>query len=165
MLTTLMLTLSLSAAAPAAAPQKAPDFTGTWIEDEAARKITPPPAPAPAGMPVLTGPPPSLIVTHTPQMLRTDRPWQHGVVTHNYKLDGGESANRNGANTLTTKSRWDGAKLVTEGSSYSVTSQGESTWRFKEIRWIDAKGSMVMETTNIDEAGVAHVVLRVFRKK
>lgn len=167
MFASLALTIALVSATPASLPaaQKTPDFNGTWAEVESERKVTPAPAAAPSGMPVLQGPPPAQIVTQTAAMIRIDRPWQHGVVRHTYKLDGSESVNLNGANTQTTKSRWEGGRLITEGTSFSETTAGESTWQFKEVRWMDPKGRMVTETSNIDEAGKVHHVVRVFVRK
>jgi hypothetical protein len=86
-------------------------------------------------------------------------------VRYVYQLDGKESVNHNGANTLTTKSAWDGQKLVTRGTSFSVTSAGESLWEFEEMRWLDKTGAMVTETTHKDEAGKVNVVTQVYRKK
>jgi hypothetical protein len=169
MFASLVITLAIVSAVPPPAPapalQKNPDFTGTWVEDEKQRKITPPLQEAPKNMAVITGPPPQKIITQTAQMIRIDNPWQHGVVTYIYKLDGSESVNLNGANTQTTRSRWEGGKLITEGTSFSETSAGESTWKFKEVRWMNASGAMVSETSNIDEAGKLHHVVRVFTRK
>lgn len=167
MLAPFALTLALlsSAFPAAAAAQKPTDFSGTWTEDVKARKITPLPGKGPTGMAVIEGPPPQEVITQTAALIRIDRPWLHGVVRHDYRLDGAESVNRNGANTLTTRSRWEAGRLVTEGTSYSETSAGESTWQYTEVRWIDAGGAMVTEVTNIDEAGKRHHVVRVFRKK
>jgi hypothetical protein len=167
MFASLALTLALVSATPAPMPaaQKTPDFNGTWAEVEAERKVTPPVQQAATGMKTIQGPPPEKIVTQTAQMIRIDSPWLHGVVRHSYKLDGTQSVNLNGANTLTTKSRWEGGRLITEGTSFSETSAGESTWQFKEVRWMDAKGRMVTETSNIDEAGKLHHVVRVFVRK
>ena len=53
---------------------------------------------------------------------------------------------------------------MTEGSIYQVTSQGEESWRLKEVRWLTAKGELAIEVTQVDEDGKAGTVLRVFRK-
>src|SRR5687768_11963729 len=107
MLAPFVLTLALASASPSTgAVQNPANFSGTWTEDVKARKITPPPEKRPTGMPALDGAPPREVITQTGAMIRIDRPWLHGVVRHDYRLDGAESVNLNGANTLTTRSRW-----------------------------------------------------------
>jgi len=141
-----------------------PDFSGTWVEDEAARKTTFPTT-ASGGGKAMTAPPGDTVVKQTPATVTIERSVMSIVVRHVYSLDGTESVNRNGANTMTTKSAWEGQKLVTRGTSFSVTSQGESTWDYREARWLDKSGAMVTETTYKDEAGKVNVVTQVFRRK
>ena len=52
--------------------------------------------------------------------------------------------------------------LVTEGTSYSETSAGESLWKLRETRSLDAKGRMIVETRMTDEAGQTTVTRRTF---
>jgi hypothetical protein len=159
----LLLTLAfLPAALPRA--QAHPDFSGAWVEDESARKSTLA-VPDSGGQKAMTLPPADTVLTQTSAALTSERKFMSQIVRYVYQLDGKESVNQNGANTLTTKSAWDGRKLVTQGTSFSVTSAGESLWQFKEIRWLDQSGAMVTETTHKDEAGTLTVVTRVFRKK
>jgi hypothetical protein len=158
-----LLALVLSAPSLASA-QGHPNFSGTWVEDESARKTTwPVPDPtAPTSRPL---PPADLVVTQTDATLTTERKFMQSAVRYVYKLDGSESVNRNGANTTTTKSTWNGRKLVTQGTSFSVTSAGESLWIVTETRWLDKSGAMVTETTHKDEDGKVNVVTQVYRKK
>jgi hypothetical protein len=154
------LTALLALAAPAV---QTPDFSGTWVEDPSVRETT---YKQPAGGPKsMVAPPMDLVVIQTPATLTTERTFMSQVIRYVHHLDGKESVNYNGANTLTTKSRWEGKKLVSEGTSYSVTNQGESTWKWKEVRWLNAKGQMVVETTTIDEAGTKNVVKLTHNKK
>ena len=148
---------------PAGAQAK-PDFSGTWVEDETARKVSPP-ASNSGGAKSLALPPSDTVIRHTPAALTIERTFMSSTIRYVYALDGTESVNHNGANTQTTRSRWDGGKLITEGTSYSSTSQGEFTWRYREVRWLDAKRAMVVETTNTDEAGKTSMVTCVFRQK
>lgn len=157
---TTALVLVLALAAPA---QTHPNFAGTWVEDESARKTTM--AAPPAGSRAMTLPPADLVVTQTASDLIGERTFMSQVIRYVHHLDGRESVNHNGANTLTTKSAWDGAKLLTQGTSFSATSAGEFTWQFKEVRSLDKSGAMVVETTTVDEAGKANVVTQVFRRK
>jgi hypothetical protein len=66
-----------------------------------------------------------------------------------YKLDGAESANTNGRSTMKWKSRWEGAKLVSEGGSETTLpdNEGSISSTVKEVRSIDKEGVMVVETT------------------
>ena len=144
--------------------QAAPDFSGTWVEDASLRQTTIKP-PAGSGPRAMAAPASDLVVTQTPTTLTSERRFMTQVIRHTFKLDGKESVNLNGANTQTTRSHWDGKKLVTEGTSYSVTSQGEFTWIYREVHSLDANGRMVIEVTTTDEAGVKNVVTRVFNKK
>src|SRR6185503_13897469 len=97
--------------------QRPPDFSGTWVEDEGARKTTFPVRNA--GAQAMTLPPADTVVTQTAATLTTERKVMSQVIRYAYRLDGRESVNRNGANTLTTKSAWEGRKLVTQGTSFS----------------------------------------------
>src|SRR4051812_17794453 len=133
-----------------AQPAARPDFSGTWVEDPSLRKTTFPTAGAP-GAKAIPAPASDTVVTQTPTALTTERSVMSQVIRFVYRLDGGESVNHNGANTQTTKSAWEGNTLVTRGTSFSVTSQGESTWDYSEKRLLDPKGLMVVETVWKDE--------------
>jgi hypothetical protein len=157
----LILVSVLSLVAPTV--QATPDFSGTWVEDASLRQTTfKPPTGGPKSM---VAPDMDLVVTQTPATLTSEMKFMTQVIRYVFKLDGKESVNLNGANTQTTKSHWDGKRLVTEGTSYSVTSQGESTWVYREVHSMNPKGQMVIEVTTTDEAGVKNVVTRVFNKK
>jgi len=157
----LILVSVLSFVTPAI--QTAPDFSGTWTEDVSQRQTT---YKTPtAGPKAMVAPDSDLVVKQTPAALISERTFMTQVIRYVFRLDGTESVNKNGANTQTTKSHWDGKKLVTEGTSYSVTSQGESTWVYREVHSMNPKGQMVIEVTTTDEAGVKNVVTRVFRRK
>jgi len=170
--TTAMTSLRLAVAAftlvtfviPLAAQPAHPDFSGTWVEDEAARKTTFPTTPSGGGE-AMTAAPSDTVVKQTAATVTIERSFMSIVVRYVYNLDGTENVNHNGANTMTTKSTWEGQKLVTRGTSFSVTSQGESTWDYTEGRWLDKTGAMVTETTYRDEAGKVNVVTQVFRRK
>ncbi|HVL67458.1 MAG TPA: hypothetical protein VM364_09370 [Vicinamibacterales bacterium] len=150
--------------APVAA-QKRPDFSGAWVEDESQRKS--PYATAPAGPGALAAPKSStdgLSITQTADRITIARTFMSITTRMTYTFDGRENVNHTGAQTHTTRTRWDGGRLVTEGSVYQVTSQGESSWKIREVRWMTAKGEMAVEHTVIDEDG-ERTVFRVFRRK
>ena len=144
--------------------QSIPDFSGTWVEDATLRQTTIKP-PSGSGPRAMVAPDADLVVTQTVNTLTSERKFMTQVIRHVFQLDGKESVNRNGANTQTTRSHWEDKKLVTEGTSYSVTSQGESTWIYREMRSMDARGRMVIEVTTTDEGGARNVVTRVFNRK
>lgn len=146
-----------------AAQPSRPNFAGTWVEDESQRKTTLP-APPP-GARSMALPPMDTVVTQNATDVITERKFMSQTIRYVYHLDGSESVNHNGANTLTTRSTWDGGRLVTQGTSFSATSQGEFLWQYKEVRSLDKSGSMVIETTTVDEAGKTNVVTQVFRRR
>src|SRR4051812_29162829 len=156
----LLIALTMQTQAQA---QARPNFTGTWVEDASVRKTTYPPPPP--GDKTMTLPPTDTVVRQTAADLTTERTFMSIVIRYIYKLDGSESVNHNGANTLTTRSKWDGAKLVTEGTSFSATSAGEFLWQYREVRSLDRSGAMVVDTTTTDEAGKVNVVTQVYRRK
>jgi hypothetical protein len=159
---TMVFLLAMAVTGPVIA-QTRPDFSGTWVEDPGARKTTmPAPPQGPKAMPL---PPADTVVTQTASDLIAERKVMSQVVRYVYHLDGRESVNHNGANTLTTRSAWVGARLVTTGTSFSATSAGESTWVFKEVRWLDPSDAMITETTHTDEAGTVNTVQQTYRKK
>ena len=88
-------------------------------------------------------------VTQTATSLTIDRisgqVWEKVV----HKLDGTESSSTNGNSTLKLKSRWDGARLVSEGTSETKLSDGSGsiTATVKDVRWLEKPGVMVMEST------------------
>lgn len=149
-----------------AVAQARPDFSGTWAEDETRRLnlLTGAPIPKPpGGAPVL--PPSDTMITQTAESFTTERKAFSTVVRYVYQLDGRESRNFNGADTVITRSRWEGGKLITEGTRTSVTSQGENTWDFREVRYLDSKGTMVVETTHSISGKPTHSARVVYVRK
>ena len=145
--------------------QAKPDFSGVWVEDQALRKTTIPVSPNAKSMAM---PERETTIKQTAETIVIEMaPPAAGFngLRHAYDLSGKPSVNRNGANTQTTKSRWDGTKLVTEGTSFSETSQGDFHWKYVEIRGIDTKGRMLVETRTTDESGKTNIVQRVFIRK
>ena len=157
--------LVVGATASTASAQKRPDFTGTWEEDAAQRK-SPFDKPAPAGgSRALAGPSEPLKLMQTPERLTVERTFRDQVTRMSYDFDGRENVNRTGAQIHTTRSRWDGGRFITEGSVFQATSQGETSWKLKEVRSMSPRGEMVVEVTQVDEDGKSNTVTRVFRKK
>jgi len=149
----------LSLVPPVAPPP--PDFSGTWVEDRTARK----PSSAPASGGSLALPESDTVIRQTPTSIAIETRPMSAVIRYVYALDGTESVNHNGANTLTTRTRWDGQVLVTEGTSFSVTSQGESTWTYRESRRLDRRVAMIVDLSYTDAAGKVTASTRTFVKK
>ena len=154
--------LLLFLAVLASAPQTSPDFSGVWVEDEGARQTSVKVA-APGMSAGLRAKPITITQSAETIDIQHEAPMP-GLNRRRYvySLTGKESVNRNGANTQTTRSRWDGRTLVTEGTSYSETTAGESLWTLRETRSLDKNGRMIVETRMTDQAGQTTVTRRTF---
>jgi len=144
---------------------QAPDFSGTWVHNESLLKTTHKIDPAMRAT-GLKQPPITITQSGETLTIQHDPPlpgWK--AQRYVYNLAGKKSVNHNGANILTTTSRWDGKKLVNEGTSYSETSHGESTLKWRETIWLEGKQRLLFETRTIDEAGTTHLVTQTFDRK
>ena len=160
MLISLVLALTVGASA-----QGKVDFSGGWVHNEALLQTTHKVDPAAKAM-GLKSPPITITQSSDTLTIQHDPPlpgWK--PQRYVYNLAGKKSVNYNGANILTTTSRWEGGKLVHEGTSYSETSHGESTLKWRETMWLDAKRRLLVETRTTDESGKTHVVTQTFDRK
>lgn len=98
-----------------------------------------------AGAPAVT----VVKITQTPALITIDRVSGQIFAKTNYRLDGGEAVTVIDAMTRKQKSRWEGTKLVSEGTGETVLSDGSGSVKstFKEVRWLDKDGTMVVEST------------------
>ena len=142
--------------------QAKPDFTGTWTLD--VEKSVMPQGRGGGqggGRPGGMGGGPVTIAVEGQKMSVSRTMGQSGnTMTTVYMLDGAESKNmqmgRGGSAEAVYKSRWDGAKLVT-----TITGgMGTGT----ETRWLEADGTMVVETTRTGRDGAPMTVKLVYRK-
>ena len=131
----LVALLAFVLALPALAIAQTPNFSGKWIQDM--EKSDPPMGGrGPAG-------PQSLTITQTAADFTIERETPNGVMKTVYKLDGSESVNAMGrGGEVTSKSAWEGGKLVTK---YSRT-MGETTVEVTETRSLEADGTMTVVT-------------------
>jgi hypothetical protein len=146
-----LLFLALAAIVPVAAvtAQGHPDFSGTW-------KINMIKSDAPQGrggqqmdMSGLT-----LTITQTAEALTIVQSGMGPERTMTYNLDGGESTNQMGRGEMKSTSKWDGATLVTEGSSTFDTPNGQRTMTMKEVRELSKDGkTLTVTTTNESPMG------------
>lgn len=187
----------VSVAASAVLAQSRPDFSGTWemdAERTRAENQKRPGAGTGGGMSTMSGgggggsmsmssggganAPASTVVriTQTAAALTIERVsgqvWEKVV----HALDGTESVNVNGRTTMKLKSRWDGARLISEGSNVTELADGAGrfTGTIKEVRWIEKDGTMVIESTRvtnpppgvqISNAGKPVTTVQYFKKK
>ncbi|MDQ3069700.1 MAG: hypothetical protein M3R55_08225 [Acidobacteriota bacterium] len=141
-----------------ASAQAKPNFAGTWTLD--AEKSTMPQGGGNRGG---GNPAPLTIVVEGPKMSISRTMGQAGTVqTTVFMLDGTDSKNmmpgRQGGEPteILYKSKWDGAKLVT-----TITNpRGTST----ESRWMEADGTMVVETTRTGQDGTPMTSKLVYKK-
>jgi hypothetical protein len=140
-----------------AAAQTKPNFAGTWQLDP--EKSTQPQGNRQGG----GNPAPLTIVVEGSKMSISRTMGQSGnVQTTVYLLDGTVSKNTMAGRgdapptEITYTSKWDGAKLVTT----IVNPRGTST----ETRWIDADGTMVVETVSTGQDGTPMTRKQVFKK-
>jgi len=134
--------LAFVLAVPAMAIAQAPNFSGKWIQDVEKSD------PAPQGMGGRGGGgPQSYTITQTAADLTIERETPNGVMKSVYKLDGSESVNPGGrGGEVKSKTKWDGAKLVT-ASVQTMNMQGnEVTIESTETRSLEADGTMTVVT-------------------
>lgn len=143
--------------------QARPDFSGTWQLDldrtraeNAARNGT---SGGGGGVATISGgntmapsgPPAATVVriTQTAKTMTIDRVSGQVFEKTNYTFDGSEAVTVIDAMTRRQRSRWEGGKLVSEGAGETKLSDGSGSVKstFKEVRWIDKDGVMVVEST------------------
>jgi len=130
----LVALLAFVVALPAMAIAQTPNFTGKWTQD---MEKSDPPMGGGRG----PGGPQSLTITQTATEITLERETPNGVMKTVYKLDGSPSVNAMGrGGEVTSKSAWEGGKLVT---SYSRT-MGQTTVEVTETRSLEADGTMTV---------------------
>lgn len=160
----LLLLVTMAGGLSVHGAQARPDLSGTWIEDESQRKSPYTSGAGAGGARAVSGRDKPIVVTQTADSIAIERDWIERV-RHVHHFDGREDKNRNGAQVHTTRTRWEGAKLITEGTTFQSTSHGESYWKVREVRWLSAKGELVVETTRTDEEGEGRTVHQVYRRQ
>lgn len=168
--------LALLAAAALAAPAAAQeaDFSGTWRLDADAselpdfgggRRFGGGGRPRGGGGQGPGGGAATLVIVQTPAMLIVEQRTDRGSRAATYRLDGGESSNPGPRGEQTSRSRWDGAALVTEGTQAVSTPRGDFSLEFTERRTLSADGgTMTVETTRSTPRGDLDTTL-VYRRQ
>ena len=132
----LVALLAFVLAVPVMALAQTPNFSGKWTQD---MEKSDPPMGGGRG----PGGPQSLTITQTAAEFTIERETPNGVMKTVYKLDGSDSVNAMGrGGEVTSKSVWEGGKLVTK---YSRT-MGETTVEVTETRSLEADGTMTVVT-------------------
>jgi hypothetical protein len=175
---------ALTAVSWTAAAQVRPDLSGTWVLDrEKTAALAGSQSGVPAGGAVTgggrvgtggasgggammsAGTLPEWTMVVSTATVTAERPAAMGGQKYVYKLDGSESTNVNVRTTLTTKTRWDAGRLVTEGTQSTKTDQGDVVVKFREVRWLDREGAMLIQTTRQMEPNPPTTVTQVYVKK
>ncbi len=142
----LAVVLAVVLALPAfATAQAKPDFSGKWIQDMDKSD--------PAGGGRGPAGPQNLTIAQSATELTIERETPNGAMKTVYKLDGTESENSTGRGTSKTKSTWEGATLVTAGTQTMSMQGNEVTMETKEVRSLEADGTMVVVTTTKSQMG------------
>ncbi len=166
---TVWLAAIMLAVTSAVFAQNKPDFSGTWTLDRDKSEM---PQMGGGGRPGgggggMGGMMADMTVTikQTADTLTLEQKMgDMGSRTTTYKLDGSESVNpgmRGGEAKSTSK--WDGDKLVTEGTQTFNGPNGEMTMKSKEVRSLQPDGTMLVEVTRETPRGTNTSKL-VFKK-
>ena len=144
--------------------QAKPDFSGTWTLD-AEKSVMPQGRGAGMGggrQGGMGGGPLTITVAGQKMSISRTMGQSGNTTTTVYMLDGTASKNMMGGRPggepqeVVYTSKWNGAKLVTT----IVNPRGTST----ETRWIEADGTMVVETTRTNNQGEAVTTKLVYKK-
>jgi len=153
--------VTLAALLPATAMAQTPDFSGTWkinlIKSDA--------APAGRGGQQMDMSGLTLTITQTADVLTIVQGGMGPERTVTYNLDGSETTNQMGRGEMKSTSKWEGAKLVTQGSSTFDTPNGQRTMTMKEVRELSKDGKTLTVTTTSESPMGTRTNKRVFDKQ
>ena len=158
----IMLTIALA--------QGRPDFTGTWVVETVERPplpegrgsgsrmgggrrgMRPPEAPDGdrSGSMTLLQKGQRVRVKQSAERLIVTIPNESGEQMSAYALDGSESSNTSGRSTIKSKTTWEGAALVTEGTRRMEGPRGEVTLKTREVRSLGQDGRTMTVRTTLD---------------
>ena len=143
--------LALLAMAALAAPVQAQgtDFSGTWRLDAGASEFPDFQGRGGGGRRGGGGGPrggrgggaaATLVIVQTAEMLIVEQQSDRGSRAITYRLNGDESTNPGPGGAQTTRTRWDGAALVTEGTMEMSTPRGDFSMGLTERRTLSDDG-------------------------
>jgi hypothetical protein len=160
-------------AMPPARMQARPDFTGTWIVEKVERPERPSGGREGRRGPGMgggmrgsggrageagggRGP---MAMPEKGQRLRVKQSVERLIVTtphgsdeqmNTYALDGSESTNTSERGTVKSRTKWEGAALVTEGTRKFEGPMGEVTLKSREVRSLSEDGRTMVVRTTVD---------------
>jgi len=138
--------VTLAALLPATAMAQTPDFSGTW-KINMIKSDAPPQGRGGRQMDMSNM---MLTISQTAETITIAQSGTGQERSTTYYLDGRESTNRAQRGEMTSKSTWDGDKLVTEGSSTFEGPNGQMTMTMKEVRTLSKDGKTMTVTTTTD---------------
>lgn len=141
--------------------QGRPDFTGTWVVDTVDRPERPGGGPGGGGRREGDGGgrggPMAMLekghrirITQTAERLVVTSTGESGEQTNAYALDGSESTNAAGRGTVRSRTKWEGAALVTEGTRNMEGPMGAMTLKTREVRSLSDDGRTMTLRTAIE---------------
>ena len=89
-------------------------------------------------------------IKQTDERLIVTEEAQGGPVMSSYGLDGKESTNRTGQATTKSKTKWEGAALVTDITRSMETPRGNFDMKSREIRSLSEDGKTMTVRTTVD---------------
>ena len=164
----LIAVLSLMVVTGPSLHAQTPDFSGTWTLDPEASQLPQAPEggggrggrPGGGGRGGFGGGGGRIVITQTETELSMEQQAGGQSRTVVYRFDGSESTSSTSRGELTTTSRWDGAALVTEGSTVVSTPRGDMTVDMQERRTLSPDGqTMTVESTRTTPRGELNATL------
>lgn len=132
--------------------QGKPDFSGTWVVDSVERPERPSGGPARGGggrMAIMEKGQ-RVRIKQTAERLTVTSSGESGEQMNAYTLDGSESTNASRRGDVTTRTKWEGAALVTEGTRSINSPMGEMTVKTREVRSLSNDGHRMTVRTTLD---------------
>lgn len=149
--------VAVIAAIGLARTQDKPDFTGTWIVEDVQRPEPPEGGGRREGGPGGRGGRMGMFekgqrvrVKQTADRLTVTASGESGEQMNAYALDGSESTNQTGRGTLKSRTKWEGAALVTEGTRSVSGPMGDMTLKTREVRSLSSDGRTMTVRTTIE---------------
>ena len=106
----------------------------------------------------------TLVIVQTAEMLIVEQQSDRGSRAVTYRLDGNESTNSGPGGAQTTRTRWDGAALVTEGTTEISTPRGDFSMGLTERRTLSDDGqTLTVASTRSTPRGEVNLNL-VYRR-
>lgn len=171
----LVVAMARTQGGPFDTAQGRPDFTGTWVVETVERPERPSGGPEGSGRGSRVGggrrggggpaePPDGgrggamallqvgqrVRIRQSPERLIVTMPSESGEQVNAYALDGSESSNASGRGSVKSKTKWEGAALVTESTQKIEGPMREVTLKTREVRSLSDDGRTMTLRTTVD---------------